>query len=243
MVFRDSVYANMKADARVAILEQIEAERDGEQVDYGLLRDVLAIFQEVGMGNLDRYEADFEDGLLADTSKYYTCKADAWIEGDTTPEYLVKAEESLKSEEERVHRYLHVDTKPKLLRAAEAELLVKHQQRLLEKENSGCAALLQDNHKDDLARMFRLFGRIPNGLNPMAEMFKKHVEGEGQKLVAQASQAVEAKKNAAKEKSSGGGGAVVHHHHHQQQQQLASVPRQRDQVGKPPLPNTNSFAA
>lgn len=38
------------------------------------------------------------------------------------------------------------------------------------------SSLLQ---KFDLTRMYRLFGRIPNGLNPMAVMFEKHVEEEG----------------------------------------------------------------
>ncbi len=33
--------------------------------------------------------------------------------------------------------------------------------------------------KQDLARMYKLFKRIPKGLEPMADIFKKHVEEEG----------------------------------------------------------------
>lgn len=47
---------------------------------------------------------------------------------------------------------------------------------------------------DDLARMYRLFQRIPKGLDPIAEIFKEHVEGEGMKLVKDVAEAVEAKK-------------------------------------------------
>ena len=188
--------------ARDAVLKQVEAERDGEQVDFGLLRDVLGIYQEVGMGKLDQYENDFEVFLLTDTGAYFRRKAALWIEEDSTPEYLAKAEECLIAEEKRVERYLHVNTKPKLLREAETQLLAEHQARLLEKENSGCAALLQDDKKADLARMYSLFGRIPNGLEPMAEMFRKHVESEGLKLVGQAGEAVEAKKR--QDKADGG---------------------------------------
>lgn len=36
---------------------------------------------------------------------------------------------------------------------------------------------------DDLARMYRLFQRIPKGLDPVAEIFKEHVDTEGMKLV------------------------------------------------------------
>lgn len=34
--------------------------------------------------------------------------------------------------------------------------------------------------KSDLARMYKLFRRIPKGLDPMADIFKKHVEEEGE---------------------------------------------------------------
>lgn len=35
---------------------------------------------------------------------------------DSSPDYLIKAEDCLKDEEERVNSYLHVSTKPKLLK-------------------------------------------------------------------------------------------------------------------------------
>ncbi len=48
--------------------------------------------------------------------------------------------------------------------------------------------------KDDLARMYRLFLRIVKGLDPVADVFKKHVEGEGMKLVREVTEAADAKK-------------------------------------------------
>lgn len=33
--------------------------------------------------------------------------------------------------------------------------------------------------KADLARMYRMFNRLPKGLDPMADIFRKHVEAEG----------------------------------------------------------------
>ena len=49
--------------------------------------------------------------------------------------------------------------------------------------------------KNDLARLYRLFQRIPKGLEPVAESFKKHVESEGMKLVKEATEAATAKKD------------------------------------------------
>ena len=43
--------------------------------------------------------------------------------------------------------------------------------------------------------MFRLFQRIPKGLEPVADTFRDHVETEGTKLVKEATEAAEAKKD------------------------------------------------
>ena len=62
----------------------------------------LSCFVQVGMNTMDCYEADFEAPMLVDTAKYYKRKAAVWIEEDSCPDYMVKAEENLKMEEERV---------------------------------------------------------------------------------------------------------------------------------------------
>lgn len=44
---------------------------------------------------------------------------------------------------------------------------------------------------EDLARMYRLFIRVPNGLDPIAVIFKTHVDSEGLKRVKDATAAIE----------------------------------------------------
>jgi len=41
-------------------LSYIDQEREGEQIDRALLKSILSIFVEIGMGNMDCYENDFE---------------------------------------------------------------------------------------------------------------------------------------------------------------------------------------
>ena len=67
------------------------------------------------------------------------------VQEDSCPDYMRKAEECLKQEEDRVESYLHVDSKPKLLKQVETEVLANYETQLLEKENSGCAVLLRDD--------------------------------------------------------------------------------------------------
>jgi cullin 1 len=67
------------------------------------------------------------------------------LQEDSCPEYMLKAEECLRQEEERVTNYLHNDSKSKLLVEVEREVLEQYETELLEKENSGCSGLLRDD--------------------------------------------------------------------------------------------------
>ncbi|PHT46994.1 hypothetical protein T459_35644 [Capsicum annuum] len=69
------------------------------------------------------------------------------------------------------------------------ELLVVYTNQLLEKEHSGCRALLTDDKVEDLSRVFRLSYITPKGLEPVSNMFKQHVIAEGVDLVQEAEDA------------------------------------------------------
>ncbi|KAL9253635.1 Cullin-1-like protein [Drosera capensis] len=192
--FRTLVYTEIKGEVRMAVITLIDQEREGEHIDRSLLKDVLGIFVEMGMGNLDYYESDFEAPMLQDTASYYSRKASSWIVEDSCPEYMLKAEECLRREKERVSNYLHSSSEPNLLEKVQHELLTAVTNQLLEKENSGCQALLRDDKVDDLSRMFRLFSKIPRGLDPVSSIFKQHITAEGLALVKMAEDAASSKK-------------------------------------------------
>lgn len=187
--FRESVYEETKGKAKDAVIALIDQEREGEQIDRALLKNVLGIYVEIGMGQMDFYEKDFEADMLADSAGYYSRKASNWIVEDSCPDYMLKAEECLRKEKERVAHYLHSSSEPKLLANVQKELLVVYSSQLLEKEHSGCRTLLRDDKVDDLSRMYRLFSKIDKGLDPVANMFKQHVTAEGMTLVQQAEEA------------------------------------------------------
>ncbi|KAL5158191.1 Cullin-1 [Glycine soja] len=209
--FRDLVYKELNGKVRDAVISLIDQEREGEQIDRALLKNVLDIFVEIGMGQMDHYENDFEAAMLKDTSAYYSRKASNWILEDSCPDYMLKAEECLKREKDRVAHYLHSSSEPKLLEVwfalvsaiwystvlngkVQHELLSVYANQLLEKEHSGCHALLRDDKVEDLSRMFRLFSKIPRGLDPVSSIFKQHVTAEGMALVKLAEDAVSTKK-------------------------------------------------
>ncbi|KAL5983861.1 Cullin-1 [Asimina triloba] len=193
------VYREINSKVRDAVISLIDQEREGEQIDRALLKNVLDIFVEIGMGSMDYYENDFEAAMLKDTAAYYSLKASSWILEDSCPDYMLKAEECLKLEKDRVSDYLHSSSEQKLLEKVQHELLSVYASQLLEKEHSGCHALLRDDKVDDLSRMYRLFSRIPKGLEPVSNIFKQHVTVEGTALVKQAEDAASNKKAEKKE--------------------------------------------
>ncbi|KAL2238955.1 UNVERIFIED_CONTAM: Cullin-1 [Sesamum indicum] len=154
----------------------IDQEHKGQQIDSALLKNVLDIFVEIGMGQMDYYENDLESAMLDDTAAYYSRKASDWIVEDSCPDYMLKAEECLKKEKDRVFHCLHSSSEAKLL-------------ELLEKEQSGCHVLLRDDKVEDLSRMYRLFQRIPKGLEHVANTFRQHVTVEGMVVIQQAEDA------------------------------------------------------
>ncbi|XP_059648654.1 cullin-1-like isoform X1 [Cornus florida] len=204
--FRDLVYLELNGKVRDAVISLIDHEREGEQIDRALLKNVLDIFVEIGMGQMDYYENDFEAALLEDTAAYYSRKASNWILEDSCTDYILKAEECLRREKDRVSHYLHSSSELKLLevcsdswpdymlKKVQHELLSVYATQVLEKAHSGCHALLRDDKVDDLSRMYRLFSKLPRGLEPVSSTFKQHVTAEGTTLVKQAEDAASNKK-------------------------------------------------
>mmetsp|Transcript_24749 Transcript_24749/g.80040 ORF Transcript_24749/g.80040 Transcript_24749/m.80040 type:complete len:784 (-) Transcript_24749:368-2719(-) len=194
--FKTLVYSEVKKDVVSAMIALIDAERDGAIIDRGLVKQCVELLEAMGMGSLDAYVSDFEDPMLNATKDYYKRKSQQWVESDDTPRYLEKAERALDDEKARVTAYLNPASEPKLLRVCELEILELRESTLLEKDGSGCRALLANDRAADLARMYRLFARVPNGLPPMAALVKAHVEAMGNDVVARR----EAKLEAGKEK-------------------------------------------
>ncbi|OVA00206.1 Cullin [Macleaya cordata] len=134
--FRNLVYQEIKAEVRDSVILLIDQEREGEQIDRALLKNVVDIFVEIGMGKMDYYVTDFEEAMLADTAVYYSRKASNWIQEDSCSDHKLKAEECLKREKDRVSHYLYSSTEQKLLEKVQHELLFVYSKQLLEKEHS-----------------------------------------------------------------------------------------------------------
>ena len=115
--FHDIVFNAVKRDVRSAILELIRRERECEIIDRKLVKEVVAIFVEMGgarnslevwrdctnrRSNHEHglsffwqvYVNDFEELLLSTTADFYTRESAKWAEEDSFPDYMCEGVQS-----------------------------------------------------------------------------------------------------------------------------------------------------
>jgi cullin 1 len=181
-IFHQLVFEVVKKDTRNALLRVIDSERQSEHIDQDLVKGIIEMFIDLGIGNLEVYTSQFEEALLPASSDYFVRQASGWLLEDSFPEYLRKAEQALNAEEQRVTNYLHRSTQPKLKHVVIQALLAQPQSTLMEKE-TGVVYLLDNDKRDDLARMHRMFTLVDNGLAPISQAFRAYVTDRGNKIV------------------------------------------------------------
>eukprot|EP00747_Dinoflagellata_sp_TGD_P103439 gnl/TRDRNA2_/TRDRNA2_168962_c0_seq1.p1 gnl/TRDRNA2_/TRDRNA2_168962_c0~~gnl/TRDRNA2_/TRDRNA2_168962_c0_seq1.p1 ORF type:complete len:753 (-),score=178.87 gnl/TRDRNA2_/TRDRNA2_168962_c0_seq1:182-2440(-) len=181
-IFHQLVFEEVKKDTRTALLKVINLERQGEYIDHDLVKGIIEMFIDLGIGNLNVYTTEFEEAFLPASSDYFVRQASGWLSEDSFPEYLRKAEAVLDAENNRVNQYLHRSTQPKLKHVVIQALLAQPQSQLLEKE-TGVVYLLDNDKREDLARMHRMFSLVDNGLAPIATSFRQYVTDKGNIIV------------------------------------------------------------
>ncbi|KAI3992506.1 hypothetical protein MKX01_022597 [Papaver californicum] len=126
--FREIVYEKMKVNVRDAVIALINQERQGNEIDRTLIKDVLEVFVEIGnekgKDKLDCYVDDFETVFLTDMVDYYNPKGSKEI----------TAIECFQRVKDKVSHYLHSSTEEKLLKQAKGQELPENAQQDLEKE-------------------------------------------------------------------------------------------------------------
>ena len=182
-VFNTIIYQNIKSATTTEILNAIRKDREGKNIDTNLIKVTIGIYEKMGMDSLDAYITDLEVPLLTETHLYYAQKGLQWLDIYDTPSYLKKVENALNDENNRVKSYLIGITGQKLSKICEYELLEKHELALITKKGSGCKALMKNKCNEHLSRMYQLFSKIENGLEPIANLVKEYIEEKGKSII------------------------------------------------------------
>ncbi|KAL5501399.1 CDC53_2 [Sanghuangporus vaninii] len=173
---------NKNAKLAGAVLKQIEKQRNGETIDQTLVKKVVDSFVSLGIDetdsnkqSLDVYKDHFETPFISATESYYKQESTNFLSANSVSDYLKRAEERLKEEEDRVDRYLHAITRKTLVATCEHVLIREHAETMWEEFQK----LLDFDKDEDLQRMYALLSRIPEGLEPLRKKFEEHVKRAG----------------------------------------------------------------
>jgi cullin 3 len=166
VIFRENVSGHTRVRTRLLtlMLDNIAAERRGEQVDRILLKHTVNMLVELGVQGKNVYRECFEDRFLDFTRKFYQDESFQYISQNTCSDYLKKAEKRIKEEKIRVENYLHETTMEKIQRLCDEEWILAHYKTLINMENSGCVWMFQYDKVQDLERMYLLFNRVAQTL-------------------------------------------------------------------------------
>lgn len=184
---------NQNAKIANSVLKLIAQQRNGESIDQGLVKKVVDSFVSLGLDNsdpnkecLDIYREHFESPFIEATEQYYKKESESFLAENSVSDYLKKAEDRLKEEEDRVERYLHNKTRRELISKCEHVLIREHAELMWDSFQK----LLDFDQDEDLQRMYALLSRIPEGLEPLRKRFEQHVKDAGlaaiSKLVGEA---------------------------------------------------------
>ncbi|KAI0647741.1 Cullin-domain-containing protein [Trametes meyenii] len=165
-----------------AILRLIERQRNGETIDQGLVKKVVDSFVSLGLDESDInkvsyevYREHLEAPFLDATEKYYRQESEKFLAENSVADYLKKAEERLREEEDRVERYMNTNTRKALIQKCEHVLIREHADLMWENFQQ----LLDYDKDEDLQRMYALLARITEGLEPLRKKFEEHVKRAG----------------------------------------------------------------
>lgn len=164
------------------VMDIIRKERDGEgEADRFLLKEFTVMMIEISKKKI--YIPYFEKRFLQESQDYFTREAAQFFETSTATEYLVKVTERLKKERERALRTMDPETAPKIEHVIKQTMIEKYKESIIEKEASGCTAMLQNWKLDDLRLVYDVLGLVAGALKPLVEKVKEFTTKQGMDIV------------------------------------------------------------
>jgi cullin 1 len=193
--WKEDMFGSTQNAVMEAVLRLVEKQRNGETIEQSKIKSVVDSFVSLGIDDqdstkttLDVYRKHFEEPFLEATKVYYEKESAEFLAVNSVVDYMKKAERRLDEEKERVPLYLLQEIMTPLMKTCEAALIAKHANVLRDEFQ----ILLDNDREEDMARMYKLLARIPEGLDPLRAKFEAHVRSCGLMAVEKAASQGEA---------------------------------------------------
>lgn len=180
--WKEDMFGSTQNAVMDAVLRLVEKQRNGETIEQSKVKQVVDSFVALGIDeadstktNLDVYRQYFEKPFVDATQKYYENESAAFLAENSVVDYMKKAERRLDEEKERVPLYLLPEIMQPLMKCSEGALIARHATLMRDEFQ----ILLDNDREEDMARMYKLLARIPEGLDPLRSRFENHVRRAG----------------------------------------------------------------
>ncbi|KAK9872994.1 hypothetical protein WA026_020340 [Henosepilachna vigintioctopunctata] len=185
IIFRDQVvrYGCIRDHLRETLLDMVMRERRGEKVDRISIKNACQMLMVLGINSRSVYEEDFERPFLQQSADFYKVESQKFLAENSASVYIKKVEARINEESDRAKHYLDESTEPRIVEVVEEELIKKHMKTIVEMENSGVVHMLKNQKTEDLACMYKLFGRVTDGLKTMSDCVSQYLREQGKALV------------------------------------------------------------
>jgi len=195
-LYHTLVFEKFEQDIPGVLLDLINEERDGIEIDREMVGRAIQSFVQIGGfistsegDRLNVYERNFERRFLEETTKYYQTNTVEWL-ALSTSEYLKIAEKRIEDEQNRLMSYIYKSTTNELNRIVFNELLMVHQTELLDKKTGlisffeGMVGTRKKEAEADLGRLYNLYLNLTDqGIKPIAQRMQNYIAMEGQRFV------------------------------------------------------------
>ncbi|KAI9061290.1 Cullin-domain-containing protein [Trametes sanguinea] len=169
-----------------AILTLIQVERDGYTINRSSVKGCVDVFIQLtdpdSRDAISLYRRDVEPAVLKESEAFYRQEGEKLLEACDAPEYLRRVEARFQEEESRTHHILSTQTTPHLQRILEQHLVSAHLWTVVNMPNSGLDAMIDSDRIEDLARLYRLFTRVSEGLPCLKKSLRETVIRRGKEI-------------------------------------------------------------
>lgn len=165
------------------LIRLVKSGRDGGSISIDILNTILNMLMSVGDNNRVVYEQIFETPLLSESARFFLGQSSQFLSKNDAAYYLRQTESLIEEEMMRSKQCYDSETTEKILHVAEEQLLRANMKEVIEMEGSGLVYMIEHQQAEDLARMYYLFSRVPEGLDTISLCTSFYLRHKGHEIL------------------------------------------------------------
>lgn len=182
--FQIKVIQPMKDQLITTFLEILKKDRENEDLDREILKEIYSMLYL-----LDKSKTEFqklcpiiEEQVLRQTYEYYAEVSIKWLTEDSLPDYLIKAEDHLKQDKNRM-KYIMGEESATKIEMKYLEIVIKEKISQLLEKDTGMNYLLAHNLRRDLFRLHILTASLNECKSCISSILNKYIKSEGEVII------------------------------------------------------------